>query len=49
MSNDFRNAKSVGRKSYIRPALTVHGSVRNLTGGSTGPNGDTMSTFMQMP
>ena len=37
------------KRRYARPELTEFGSIRNLTGGSTGPNGDFMSTFMLMP
>lgn len=39
---------SATRLTYTRPQLSVFGSVRNLTGGSLGSNGDTMSTFMAM-
>lgn len=49
MTKDLRTAASRARSSYKRPQLTVFGSVRNLTGGSDGANGDTMSTFMLMP
>lgn len=49
MSLDFRTTKSGVRASYTTPQLVKFGSVRNLTGGSAGLNGDTMSTFMLMP
>ena len=35
------------KRRYESPSLTVLGSVRNLTGGSIGPLGDTMTSFMQ--
>ena len=35
------NSAQPARKSaFVRPQLVVHGSVRNLTGGSGGTNGD---------
>ncbi|WP_338467589.1 hypothetical protein RXV95_03235 [Novosphingobium sp. ZN18A2] len=34
--NDGQNTRS----RYVRPELTVFGSVRNLTGGSSGDLGD---------
>ena len=39
MSNDVANQRSV-KTHYSRPELTVFGSVRNATGGSTGLEGD---------
>jgi len=40
------NAKQGNR--YERPQLSVFGSVRNLTGGSMGPNGGDGKVIMQM-
>jgi hypothetical protein len=42
MSKQARTPKA----TYARPELSVFGSVRNLTGGSAGPQGDVMSTMM---
>lgn len=44
MSTENRTPKAV----YVRPELTVFGSVRNLTGGSIGGTGDSMSAMQVM-
>ncbi|WP_169053619.1 hypothetical protein [Alteraurantiacibacter aquimixticola] len=49
MANNTHSASASARREYRQPKLTVFGSVRNLTGGSAGPNGDVMGTFMAMP
>jgi hypothetical protein len=33
--------KELGKSEYSAPKLVEYGSVRNLTGGSAGPRGDT--------
>lgn len=38
MTETKANAQT--KATYSRPKLTVYGSVRNLTGGSAGPNND---------
>lgn len=40
--------KEVQKLEYLAPSLVEYGSVRNLTGGSSGTLGDTMSTQMLM-
>jgi len=42
-------AAPAGKRAYSRPALTVHGSVRELTGGSSGPRTGDGPTVMNMP
>lgn len=42
-------AASAGKRKYQRPALTIHGSVRELTGGSSGPASGDGPVVMQMP
>jgi Chaperone of endosialidase len=44
--NSMNSNQKSGKTVYVRPALTVFGSVRNLTGGSLGNVGD--STGMNM-
>lgn len=45
-NSNARNATA--RRTYARPALTVYGSVRELTGGMSGVGTDAMGMFMAM-
>lgn len=40
MASRKQNEAQDAKTRYSRPQLTVYGSVRNLTGGSGGTNGD---------
>ena len=45
----LRDSKSAtGKAGYVQPRLVVYGSVRNLTGGSTGTIGDVKTTMKMM-
>ncbi len=48
-NQDATSGFSAGKRQYQQPKLTVHGSVRELTGGSSGPNSGDGSLVMQMP
>ncbi|MGB3166544.1 MAG: lasso RiPP family leader peptide-containing protein [Alteraurantiacibacter sp.] len=49
MSIPANQRAAAPKRRYTKPELTEFGSIRNLTGGSAGENGDFMSTFMAMP
>lgn len=40
MTSSINNASQASKGQYARPQLAVYGSVRNLTGGSSGANND---------
>ncbi|MFN4134988.1 MAG: lasso RiPP family leader peptide-containing protein [Novosphingobium sp.] len=42
------NTRTAARRAYARPALTVYGSVRELTGAMSGAGTDNMSMMGPM-
>ena len=46
MATHTPNTRTAARRAYARPALTVYGSVRELTGAMTGSGTDNMGMIM---
>lgn len=48
MATHLPNTRTAARRAYARPALTVYGSVRELTGAMTGAGTDNMAMVMNV-